>query len=428
MKITRYREFSSFVPQPGVRLCAKENDRYKTVRARIALLEPIQEGVATQNALLAKVLNHGSVNHPSRRELARACEELYGATLSVTVSRLGDVQLLTGAVEFPADRYLPEGSKELEGALGLLAEVLTQPAVSDKDSSALRAQTIEQELYQLENELNALQDDKPSWAARLATERIYAGTPGAVYERGALKDLKGIDGITLFNRHRLLLGNARVMAFVTGPVQEQRALKVLAEKLTLPRHRRPAPPLPVVLPSRKKVIQAKVPADTEQAHLIFAWTGAGLYGKPDFAPSLVANGIFGGFSMSRLFKVVREKHGLAYAVHSVLHRSRGLVYAQAAVAPENANKAMRLVRTEMKRLQTEGFTDEEFEATRASLIEGQRSQLDSLTARAVDLMFQSVLGFKMSPEKQLRELANVRPAEVRRILKRLKPHTEFRMG
>jgi len=428
MKIVRYREFQSFVPQPGVRLCALESERYKTVRARVVLFDPIREGAATRNALLAKVLNHGSVNHPSRRALARACEELYGATLGISVSRLGDVQTLTGEIEFPADRYLPKGSKELEGALGLLTEVLTQPALSTSDSSALRAETVEQEKYQLENELNALQDDKPSWAARLATQRIYANTPGAVYERGALEDLPGIDGRMLFEQHRLLLGNARVMAFVTGPVTETRALKVLSETLKLPRTRRSAPPVAVVLPARRTVQKDRVPAETEQAHLVLAWTGAGIYGQDDFAASLVANAIFGGISMSRLFKIVREKHGLAYAVHSVLHRSRGLVYAQAAVAPDKADKAMRVTREQMKKLQTDGFTDEEFQAARASLIEGQRSVLDSLSARAADLMFQSVLGFKKSPEKQLRELGDVTPKQVRAVLRRLKPHTEFRLG
>jgi predicted Zn-dependent peptidase len=428
-KLTRFREFQSCVPQRGVRLCALENERYKTVRAQVILYEPIQEFTATENALLAKVLSHGSVNHPSRRALARACEELYGATLSVGASRIGDVQTIVGSVDFPADRYLPKGAKELEGALGLLAEVLTQPATaSEGQQCVLRAETVEQEKFQLEQELNALRDNKPSWAARLATERVYAGTPAGVPESGRLEDLPRIDGASLFQRHKLLLGNARVLAFVTGPVNSERALKVMADKLLLPTGKRPVPPPPVILDHRSRAKSFNVAEQSEQAHLVAAWTGAGIYGTPEFSATLVAETIFGGFSMSRLFKVVREQHGLAYAVHSILHRSRGVITAQAAVAPAQAERAMKLMRSEMVRLQDKGFSDEEFSAAKASLVEGHRAMLDSVTARASDLTFQTVMGFRKSPETQLRELKRVTPAQVRAALKGLRPHTLFRLG
>jgi predicted Zn-dependent peptidase len=427
MKLTKFREFQSFVPQPGVRLCALESERYKTIRAQVVLFETIREETATENAVLAKVLNHGSVNHPSRRALARACEELYGASLHVHASRIGDVQTVVGAIEFPADRYLPKGSKELEGALGLLTEVLTQPATTS-DTRAMRAETVEQEKFQLEQELNAMRDNKPSWAARLAAERIYAGTSAAVPENGRIEDLPRVNGKKLLQRHRLLLGNARVLAFVTGPVQPERALKVLADTLQLPRARRAASPPPLILAHRARAQNFTVPEQSEQAHLIAAWTGAPIYGQPDFAAGMMAETIFGGFSMSRLFKIVREKHGLAYAVHSMLHRSRGVLFAQAAVAPAQADRAMKLIRSELTRLQEKGFSDEEFRAARASLIEGQRAVLDSLTARAADLMFQAVMGFRKAPETQLRELQRVTPAQVRKALKQFRPHTTFRMG
>src|SRR5690606_4543625 len=202
MKTTRYREFLSAVPARGVRLCALHSDRYKTVRARVYLLEPIRPRIATANSLLARVLRTGSALHPPRRELARACEELYGAMLAVSVTRFADVQAVVASIEFPAERFLPKGSKELEGALALLNEVLTQPSLNEAGSE-LRAESVEQEKYQLETELKSLQDDKSSWAAMLATQRTYAGTPGAVYEYGDVKDLPEWNAQKLHSRHQL---------------------------------------------------------------------------------------------------------------------------------------------------------------------------------------------------------------------------------
>jgi hypothetical protein len=49
-------------------------------------------------------------------------------------------------------------------------------------------------------------------------------------------------------------------------------------------------------------------------------------------------------------------------------------------------------------------------------------------ARAGDLIFQSVLGSRRKPEARITDIKRVKPAQVRAILKRLRPHTEFRLG
>lgn len=427
MKISRYREFTSSLLQPGVRLLALRSDRFKTARVRIYLLEPLQAVQATQTALLAGVLRAGTASHPTRRDLARACENLYGAAIGASVTRFADAQALVGYADFPAERFLPKGSKELDGVLGLLCELLTQPAL-DRSGSAFRADVLQQERQQLEFELKALADEKPSWAAWLASQRVYAGTPGAVHEQGSLDDLPGISAEQLFQRHQSLLRNARVLAFVTGPLDEKRGLAALARHLRLPASARPALPLPGLLPHRQRPVRDVVKDSTEQTHLIAAYTGGARYGDADYAAALFADGIFGGFSFSRLFKVVREEHGLAYAVGSHYQRARGVIMAQAAVDPAKADKAAALIQSELKRLAKDGFSSDEFEACRASLVESRQSAWDSPTSRASDAVFQAVLGFKQAPEAQLKAIRAVKPAAVRAALKALRLHTEFRYG
>lgn len=427
MKLTRYREFDSFSPQGGVRLLAYESERFKTVRARIHLLEPIQPQSATENSLLAKVLRVGTESHPTRRDIARACEELYGAALSVGVTRYADVQALVGSIDFPADRYLPKGSKELEHALSLLVEVLTRPALNE-DGSALRADSFEHEKYQLENELRALQDDKPSWAALQATRRIYAGTPAAIYEYGDLDELAKVTPESLLTRQRSLIGNARVLAFVTGPVKSLHALKTLATALKLPRGRRVSIPKPVKLRNRREVQKFNEKNPGEQVHIIMTWSGGGIYGTEDYAPTLYADALFGGYGMNRLFKVVREEHGLAYSIGTSYHRARGSIVAQASISPGSSNKAIALIRHEFRNLQKRGFSDSEFEAVRESLLEERKAAWDSQGTRIGDAVFQNVLGFRQPLDKQLRDIKKTTPQQVQAMLRRLKPHTEFRMG
>ena len=427
MKLTRYREFDCFQPQPGVRLLAYETERFKTVRVRVFLLEPIREVVATENAILARTPRSATERYPSRREIARACEDLYGASVNVEVTRFGDAQAVIGTIEFPADRFLPKDAKELEGAISLLVEILTRPVLS-KDGSAIRADLVDQEKFQLEQDLRAIQDDKPAWASLQATERTYAGTPGAISEGGRMADLPAVTPKGMLTRQRSLIGNAQVLAFVTGPVQPLHALKTLAEAMPLPVAKRVELLPAKKLKNRERPRAERVPSKAEQTHLLFTWSGGGVYGTPGFAPMLFADALFGGYGMSRLFKVVREEHGLAYAVHSNYHRARGSIVAQAAVDNARADQAVALIRSEFKRLQTSGFSDEEFSAVRESLIESRRSNWDSQGARVSDAVFQFVSGFQQTFDEQLDEIRNVKPRQVRAALKKLKPHSEFRLG
>jgi predicted Zn-dependent peptidase len=272
-----------------------------------------------------------------------------------------------------------------------------------------------------------MQDDKPTWAAVQATERTYKGTPAAIHENGRIEDLAAITPKGLLQRHRSLLGNAQVVAVVTGPVKPLHGLKVLADKFDFPVGER------IKLPGTKKLrtlsrpIRERMPSSGEQAHLLFTWSGGAVYGTPGFAPMLYADAMFGGYGMNRLFKVVREQHGLAYSVGSSYHRVRGTIVAQAAVAPARAEKAISLIRGEFTRLQDE-FSDEEFAAVRESLIESRISAWDSQGARVTDAVFQIVIGIKQSLEAQLRDIRNVKPDQVRAVLRKMKPHSEFRLG
>lgn len=425
MAAKRYREFESTLLQPGVRLCALESRKYKTARAHIFLLEPLSAENATPNALLSYMLRAGSRKHPTRRDLARAGEELFGASTSVGITRFGDCHAISGRAEFPADRFLPKGANELQRVLALLAEMLFDPAAGS--SQALREETLAQEKYQLEQDLRGIADEKPQFAMLEAQKRIYAGSPGAIYEGGRIEDLPAVTAKSLFARHQALLRNAQVMAFVVGPVEPEAALGAMAKALKLPKSRRPDFEMPAKIKPRA-LKQDALPQKVEQAHIVFAWSGAPLYGERSWAAASIGDAIFGGLSVSRLFKIVREEHGLAYAVSTHLAAARGASIGHAAVDPAKIDAAAKLIHSEFARLQKKGFTDAEFEAARASLIEARRAQLDSLGARVTDTVFQSVLGFTREPELEIAAIEKVKPEEVMAAFKKLKPHTEFRLA
>ena len=73
--------------------------------------------------------------------------------------------------------------------------------------------------------------------------------------------------------------------------------------------------------------------------------------------------IFGGSTSSRLFREVREKRGLAYAVGSYTEQfvDRGMVAMYVGTRADNVDEACEIIGRELARLRDEGVSDEELE-------------------------------------------------------------------
>ena len=96
----------------------------------------------------------------------------------------------------------------------------------------------------------------------------------------------------------------------------------------------------------------------------------------DYAALVVANRILGGDPDSRIFKRIRVRDGLSYAVGSVFQpasidpHSTFLVYA--IFAPQNLPKVRAAAAEEIARARDAGFTEQEVTAAKKALLEERR--------------------------------------------------------
>jgi predicted Zn-dependent peptidase len=100
--------------------------------------------------------------------------------------------------------------------------------------------------------------------------------------------------------------------------------------------------------------------ETEQYHICFGGAGLARADERRFALG-VLDAIFGGATSSRLFREVREKRGLAYAVGSYTEQytDRGLVAMYVGTREDNVAAACEIIGRELVRLRDEGVDDEE---------------------------------------------------------------------
>jgi predicted Zn-dependent peptidase len=158
--------------------------------------------------------------------------------------------------------------------------------------------------------------------------------------------------------------------------------------------------------------------DTEQYHICFGAPGIARDDERRYALA-VLDSIFGGSSSSRLFREVREKRGLAYAVgsYSEQYTDSGMVAGYVGTREENVEEACAIIGAELARLRSEPVSAEELrrgkenvkgrlvlssESTAARMARISRATLFDLPIDSLDQMLAKVEAVTVD---QLTELA-----------------------
>ena len=100
--------------------------------------------------------------------------------------------------------------------------------------------------------------------------------------------------------------------------------------------------------------------DTEQFHIAFGAPGVDRSDDRRYALTIL-DAVFGGSTSSRLFREVREKRGLAYAVGSYTQQyvDSGLIGLYVGTREDNVEEACGIIGRELASIHTEGITDDE---------------------------------------------------------------------
>ncbi len=108
--------------------------------------------------------------------------------------------------------------------------------------------------------------------------------------------------------------------------------------------------------------------DLEQVSLVLGGPGLAA-GDPRRYAATMLQLVLGGNMSSRLFQVIREQLGLAYAIHSFLQffSDAGVVGISAGVSPQNLAAIMAAIRREFKQLTEEKVSEAELTAAKENL-------------------------------------------------------------
>jgi predicted Zn-dependent peptidase len=243
---------------------------------------------------------------------------------------------------------------DLPMGIELLSEMLQRPA--------FRADDFDSERHVVLEEINMNEDDPGDVAHEEFTKALWAGNRLSLPILGTRASITGMSVDTVAGYWRRRYVPASLVVAAAGNLSHDDVVTRIAAEFGDWRGGSNGhdgiPPVPATRTSVRR-------RDTEQAHLVIGGPELSRDDKRRFAAGVLSHVLGGGMS-SRLFQVIREERGLAYAVYSfrMPHRDTGAWGVYVGTTPNQAGEVLRLVRAELDRLATDGISPGELERAR----------------------------------------------------------------
>jgi zinc protease len=283
------------------------------------------------------------------------------------------------------------------------------------------ADMLEQRRAQSISSLNQSEQRPQAVAARTLMTAVFGSHPYASNAEGLRDGLRTLTVAEIKARAATVLSRTGLVIAAVGDI----GADDFAREIDKAFGALPAGPAPAELPqwkpsgkARTIVVERPVPQSTVQIVL------PGIArDDPDWYAAYVMNHIFGGGGLgSRLATEVREKRGLAYGASSGLrlYRKASLLVISTASANEKVGEAVRVIRTEMARMRTEGVTDQELADAKTYLTGALPVSLDS-SGSIADLLYSMQLdGLPRDHlDRRTALIQAVKAEDVRRVARRL---------
>ncbi len=415
-------DFEVFEPARGFRVLVHPTPKFKTITLALYAHRPLGEE-ATKLALLPQVLRRGCRGYPDMRKIVLFLEGLYGASMGADVAKLGERHLLAFRFEVVNDRFAPRRIRALEKALAFLWSVFSRPVVR---KGALDAAWVAQEKENLRRLIEGLVNERMSYAVERCIQEMCRGERYARYEYGRLEEIDPVTPAELARLHARVLVEAPVDLFIVGDVSAPRAAEAAGRTFRFGRRAvRPPPPTEVRAAPADGAREVVEKLDVEQGKLVLGCRTGIAWGHEETFPLVLYNGLLGAFPHSKLFANVREKEGLAYATHSSLDYTKGLLFVTAGIDPAKHARCVEVIRAQMADLAAGRITDDEWEKTRATLADRVRSREDNPSAKISAFLEMALNGRPMTAPEVIEAISAVRREDVVRVASQVRPDTLF---
>lgn len=354
------------------------SEKFKSIYFSINFTMPVNKRQISENALLSAVLGKSNKKFKTQKEIQMYLYSLYGANFDIGIEKFGDLYNIEFRGECINKKYLPNNTDVVNEVLEFLYDAIYNPNILN---GAFDEEVVEREKDFILNKIREVKDDKLRYGIRKMEELMCKDEPFSTYVYGDEEDIYKITSSDLYKRYNEVISNSCITFIISGNLLgyediEEKVNNIFNNKLVSKLNYKD------LIYNQKLNHNQEVVEESQQTTQSVLSYGLRINNSnsDDFYKLSVYNALLGGTPSSKLFQNFREKESLAYTVRSRYYRFKDIIIIYAGIQKENYEKAKLVLENEINKIKNGEISDEEFEASKKSIISDLKEWNDSKIA------------------------------------------------
>ncbi|AMC93399.1 hypothetical protein AOC36_05220 [Erysipelothrix larvae] len=384
---------NQIVGEPNIWLIP--DSKFNEVSVNLLIKFPLTKETATTANVLTKMLSDRLSAYPSKQEMAKHLDWLYGTSLSVFTYSLGQAQILEINTRSINKRYVEEDL--LNEQFKLVYEVLLNPLLNEE--------TFKEAKLNVKKDLLRVKENPQYFALLEALSKAGPDQICGIQPDGNLERLECVTLEDVHSFHQMCVHEFEKTIYVVGDVSPSDIPTIPTLSQTQTQES---------LVSNQILNEHQVDYQpSNQTELVMIYQTDITPHHELYLPYLVFIALLGQGTSSLLFQNVREKHSLCYSIYASQLIFDGLFYISTSISPSNEAKVIDLVSEQIEAIKR---APHDLAKTKAYLVNQISGTTEKLRRLGQFVVRNHALNRDDSPEDMIESIMNVTPESVQAVV------------
>ncbi len=396
--------------------------KLKTTTVGFFLHRPLNKKEASMNALLPYLLKRGCKLCKDNEAISKYLENLYGASLSSSVLKRGDDQIIYFDAETISDKYAPNGEELLSDLTKLLLSVVFEPNVSDE---AFDEKILNQEKENSRTRILSLINDKRSYASQRCTEEMCEGEAFAISRLGSIDGIDKISAKSLYLYYKSIIVSSPIDIYICGDADIENLENVIKDFISSLNFETAVLPQTSILEKNTAVKNVTEEMEITQGKLAIGFRTNIKPTDSDYPALCVMHSVFGAGAHSKLFNNVREKLSLAYYAATQLEKFKGLLIINAGIEFDKFEAAYNESLAQLEEIKKGNISELEYSSSISAILNSLESCKDDQRYLQNFYLDEYITGTNRDIETVKDQIKNITVEDIQAVAKKLELDTVY---
>lgn len=394
--------------------------KFKNIVISVRFRSPLHKDNVAPRMVISDYLTNVCKQYPTKASIVDKLNAMYGASISSNYMTYGDSQVVELRARIIDPSYIDYKEDLIMEAIAVMKAFLYEPLVDE--NGKLYKNYVDESIRMTLSKTTRMYDEPSQYASSKALHEAGRGYALANQVLFFEDEVKNITPDSLLEAMQSMIQDDVMEVLVIGNVDDSTIEQI---KNAFISDAKIIPAVSYKVDAKRKDNYIEEYRDISQAYISMVYQTNINNLDASYWKLAVANAIFGQTPSSLLFREVREKHSLAYSIHSGLHPYDGVLSVNVGVNEENVDKTITLIKEQLERVKQGDFDHSIIQVVKDMLANSFMTQMDDLHGILNFGYRNMILATDVSVEEIIKQIYEVTLEDIKEIMSQIELLTTF---